>query len=357
MSVSSSPSELQVGLIGYGLAGRYFHAPFITTTPGLKLAAVMTSNGDRQAQARADHPGVEVSSSLDEFWLRPRRLDLAVVATPNVSHVPYARAAIDRGVAVLVDKPLAATSAEARQLVADARNKQVLLTVYQNRRWDGDFQTLRLLIAAGMIGSPVRFESRFERWRPTPKAGWRESGAPADAGGLLVDLGSHLIDQALVLFGPATHVYAELDRRRPNVKVDDDAFVALTHASGVRTHLWMSVMAADSAPRFVARGTKAAYVKYALDGQENVLLAGGRPQGPEWGREPEERWGHLVVEGQSQPVPTENGNYGQLYAELARALRGDGPPPVDPNDSLAVLEIIEAARRSANERVVVELET
>jgi predicted dehydrogenase len=256
---------------------------------------------------------------------------------------------------VLVDKPLAATSAEGRALVEQARRQNVPLTVYQNRRWDGDFQTVKRMAASGDIGAPVRFESRFERWRPTPKAGWRESGAPEDAGGLLVDLGSHLIDQARVLFGPPTHVYAELDRRRTGVKVDDDAFVALTHRSGVRSHLWMSVMAADRAPRFLLRGTKAAYVKYGLDGQEDLLLAGGRPQGPDWGAEPEDRWGHLVVDGHAQAVPSDNGAYQQLYVELARAVRGEGPLPVDPDDSVAVLEIIEAARRSADQGVVVNL--
>jgi predicted dehydrogenase len=224
--------------------------------------------------------------------------------------------------------------------------------VYQNRRWDGDFQTLRQLLASGSLGEPLRFESRFERWRPEPKPGWRESGAPEDAGGLLMDLGSHLIDQARVLFGPPVEIYAEIDRRRRGVEVDDDSFVALRHASGVRSHLWMSVMAADAAPRFLLRGTRAAYVKYGLDGQEDVLRTGARP-GPDWGREPEERWGRVTVAGTTRPIPSLPGAYQQFYVRMVAALRGQGPVPVDPEDSAAVLEIIEAARRSAEEHTVV----
>jgi predicted dehydrogenase len=346
---TSHPPPFRVGLIGYGLAGRYFHAPFIGSTPGLTLAAIVTSDPGRQAQARGDFPDAAICAAAGDLWQRRDILDLVVVASPNVAHVPLATAAIDLGLPVVVDKPLAATSREARQLVTHARASGVPLTVYQNRRWDGDFQTLRRLIAGGELGEPLRFESRFERWRPEPKPGWRESSAPEDAGGLLMDLGSHLIDQARVLFGPPTHIYAEIDRRRPGVAVDDDSFVALTHASGVRSHLWMSVMAADAAPRFLMRGTRAAYVKYGLDGQEDVLRTGARP-GPDWGLEPEERWGRVMVAGTTRAIPSLPGAYPQFYVQMAAALRGEGPVPVDPDDAVAVLEIIEAARRSAAAR-------
>jgi scyllo-inositol 2-dehydrogenase (NADP+) len=356
MSDNVSTRELQVGLIGYGLAGTIFHSPFIVATPGLKLAAIVSNNPERQQQARADHPDVEICKTVDQLWERRASLDLVVVATPNVTHVPFASAAIENGLNVLVDKPLAATSADARHLVEQATTRGVLLTVYQNRRWDGDFQTLRRLVADGDLGQPVRFESRFERWRPQPKGGWREKGAPAEGGGLLMDLGSHLIDQAVLLFGAPTHVYGELDRRRPHVEVDDDAFVALTHVSGVRSHLWMSVMAADAAPRFNLRGTRAAYVKYGLDGQEDALLAGRRPAGdPLWGAEPERAWGRVVVDGSERRVPADAGAYQRLYADLERALRGRGPVPVDPNDAVRVLEIIEAARHSALEHRVIAM--
>jgi predicted dehydrogenase len=353
MMQDSSRPPLNVGLIGYGLAGASFHSPFIVTTPGMRLAAVVTASPQRQEQVRREHPNAEILSSVDELWAMAADLGLVVVASPNVSHVALATAAIRAGIPVLVDKPIAARSDQARALVREARDRGVLLTVYQNRRWDGDVQTLRQLLSSGELGEPLRFESRFERWRPEPKPGWRESGAAEDAGGLLVDLGSHLIDQALLLFGPVTHVYAELDRRRPGVEVDDDAFVALAHASGVRSHLWMSVMAADQAPRLRVRGTRAAYVKFGLDAQEDALRAGGRPNQPGWGQEPEERWGRIEGPTGARIVPTVPGSYQQFYRQLEAALRGTGPVPVDPQDSIRVLELIEAARTSAIERRVV----
>ncbi|HEX8244263.1 MAG TPA: Gfo/Idh/MocA family oxidoreductase [Longimicrobium sp.] len=355
-ATSTSGSELQVGLIGYGLAGSAFHAPLITTTPGLRLAAVVTANAERALQARRDHPGVEVVDSTERLWERADGLDLVVVASPNRTHVPLARAAIEAGLAVVVDKPLAASAAEARALVDEARARGVLLTVFQNRRWDGDFLTLRRLLAEGALGDVHRFESRFERWRPTPKQGWREKGDPAEAGGVLYDLGSHLVDQALVLFGPATHVYAELDRRRPGVEVDDDAFVALTHASGVRSHLWMSSISADDNGRLRVLGSRAAYVKHHLDVQEAALRAGARPGGPDWGEDPRDHWGRLGSGEAWETVPTERGDYPAFYAAVAAAIRNDTPPPVDPADAVAVLEIIEAARRSSTERSVIALD-
>ncbi len=346
----------RVGLIGYGLAGAVFHAPLIAATPGLRLEIVVTSNPERARQARDEHPGVEVVASADELWARADELDLAVVASPNRTHVPLARAALEAGLAVVVDKPLAASSADARALVDEARARGLLLSVFQNRRWDGDFLTVCRLIAEGALGDVHRFESRFERWRPMPKQGWRERGDREEAGGLLYDLGSHLIDQALVLFGPARHVYAELDRRRPGVQVDDDAFVALTHASGVRSHLWMSAVAADDSMRMRVLGSRAAYVKSELDMQEATLRAGLLPGDPEWGREPPERWGRLGAGSEWTKVETEPGAWPAFYAGIAASLRDGAPPPVDAADSISVLEIIEAAQRSSAEPAVIALE-
>jgi len=342
-----SESPVRVGLIGYGLAGSAFHAPLIATTPGMTLAAVVTSNPERAAQARAEHPGVMVVDSGDRLWERAAELDLVVVASPNRTHVPLGLEALEAGLAVVVDKPLAATSADARRLVDEARRRGLLLSVFQNRRWDGDFLTLRRLLAEGALGTVHRFESRFERWRPAPKSGWRERGDPAEAGGVLFDLGSHLIDQALVLFGPVEHVYAEIDRRRPGVEVDDDAYVALTHASGVRSHLWTSLAAAEQSGRFRVLGSRAAYVKTGLDVQEAALRAGARPGSPDWGIEPPEHWGRLGAGDAWEPVPTERGDYPAFYAGIAAALRDGTPPPVDPADAVAVLEIIEAAREAS----------
>jgi scyllo-inositol 2-dehydrogenase (NADP+) len=227
--------------------------------------------------------------------------------------------------------------------------------VYHQRRWDSDTLTLRRLIAEGALGDVLRFESRFERWRPVLTGGWRESGAPGDAGGLLYDLGSHLVDQALHLFGPVTSVYAELERRRPGIAVDDDVFLALTHASGVRSHLWASALAGQGGPSVRALGTKAAYVKLHPDGQEAALLAGERPDRPDWGAEPPSRWGLLGSGDGASPVWSEPGAYPRYYAGVVASLRQGTPPPVEPDDAVAGLEIIAAAQRSAATHQTVSL--
>ena len=338
---------LRVGLLGYGLAGSVFHAPLIEATPDLELAAVVTRDPERRAKLRARHPRATALDDPDELHARASDLDLAVVATPNRSHVALARAALQAGLPVVVDKPIAPASAVARELAAEARTRGLLLTVFQNRRWDGDFLTLRRLLDEGTLGAVHRFESRFERWVPVPKVGWRERAEPEEAGGVLFDLGAHLVDQALQLFGPVAAVYAELGARRPGAAVDDDAFVALRHASGVRSHLWMSKVAAQHGPRFRVLGDRAAFTKFGLDPQEPALAAGGVPGSPGWGEEPPELWGRLGVEGATREVRSEAGCYQRFYAGVAAALRGDAPLPVDPQDAIAALEIIEAARRSA----------
>ncbi|MEU0284792.1 Gfo/Idh/MocA family oxidoreductase [Streptomyces sp. NPDC006147] len=355
-------TPLRVGLVGYGLAGSVFHAPLITATQGLALDTVVTSNPERQAQARAAFPDVTVAASADELWARAGELDLIVVASPNRTHVPIATAALEAGLPVVVDKPVAGTAAEARTLAALAEKRGLLLSVFQNRRWDNDFLTLRGLIADGELGEVYRFESRFERWRPQLKGGWRESGDPAEVGGLLYDLGSHVVDQALVLFGPVTSVYAETDVRREGARTDDDTFLALTHESGVRSHLYVSATTAQLGPRFRVLGSKAGYVKHGLDPQEAALRDGLRPgaDDTEWGAEPEELWGRVgagesPVTGGGSPVRTLPGDYPAYYAAVARALLADGPNPVTAMEAAAALDVLEAARRSAAEKVTVTL--
>jgi predicted dehydrogenase len=345
----------RVALIGYGLAGEAFHAPLIAADPGLELAAVVTRDPQRRAAAAARHPGAELLERADEIWARAGDFDLAVVASPNATHVPLARAALDAGLSVVVDKPLAATAAEAGELAAHAQARGRLLIPFHNRRWDGDFRTLRRLVAEGALGEVARFESRFERWRPEVVADrWRESAAPQDAGGLLYDLGVHLIDQALVLFGPADRVYAELDQRRAGAHVDDDAFVAITHRSGVRSHLWASVIAGEVGPRLRTLGTAAAYVKHGLDVQEAQLRAGLTPHDPGFGVEEAAAHGALHAGDETQPVATEPGCYQDFYAGVVGALDG-GAPPVDPQDAVAALRVIDAARASAADGRVVTL--
>ncbi len=319
----------------------------------MDLTAIVTSDPGRQEEARGAHPGASLFATTAQLWDYSSNLDLIVVATPNRTHVSLALAGLSAGLHVVVDKPLAPTAAEGRHLIDEARRLGRMLTVFQNRRWDGDFLTIRRLLSEDALGMPFRFESRFERWRPVPKPGWREQGAPEEAGGLLYDLGSHLIDQALVLFGPATHVYAELDQRRPSVEVDDDAFVALTHASGVRSHLFMSAVAAQPGPRFRVLGSRAAYVKYGLDVQEAALRGNRRLDPTGFGEDPRDAWGHLGYGDETQPIPTEVGGYQRFYEGVVTTLRSASPPPVDPADAVAVLQIIEAARHSAAEGRVI----
>jgi predicted dehydrogenase len=334
----------RVALIGYGLAGAAFHAPLIATVPGLELAAVVTRDPERREAVARAHPGAALLDSPDAVW--DGGFDLVVVAAPNRAHVPLARAAIAAGVPVVVDKPLAATAAEASALVDEARAAGVMLTVFQNRRWDGDFLTARRLIEGGELGTVLRWESRFERWRPEIKEGWRELADPSEAGGVLYDLGSHLVDQALVLFGPAREVYSEVDVRRAGAQVDDDAFVALEHESGVGSHLWMSAVGADLGPRLRVLGDRASYVKHGLDVQEDALRAGRRPDEQGWGEEPEESWGRVGAGDDFRAVRTEPGAYVRFYEGVARTLHDGAPPPVDPEDAVRVLAVLGEARLS-----------
>ncbi|MFE3162738.1 Gfo/Idh/MocA family oxidoreductase [Streptomyces sp. NPDC059224] len=355
----TAATPLRVGLVGYGLAGSVFHAPLIAATEGLALDTVVTSNPERQAQAKAEFPEVRTVAAPDELFDRADGLDLVVIASPNKTHVPLATTALKAGLPVVVDKPVAGTAAEARELAALAEERGLLLSVFQNRRWDNDFLTLRKLLADGELGDPWRFESRFERWRPQPKGGWRESGDPAEIGGLLYDLGSHVVDQALVLFGPATEVYAESVIRRAGAETDDDTFIAVTHASGVRSHLYASATAAQLGPRFRVLGSKAGYVKYGLDPQEAALREGERP-GAGWGVEPESLYGRIgagesPVTGGGRAVTTLPGDYPAYYAAVARAVRGEGPNPVTALEAAAALDVLEAARRSARDKVTVTL--
>jgi len=352
--MSTDRTPLRVGLLGYGLAGRVFHAPLIAATEGLRLAAVVTTNPDRRAQVLRDHPSTKLFDRSDQL-VGSGEVDVIVVATPNRSHVAMARLAVQAGLPVVVDKPLAATSADARGVVEEARRKGVPLTVFQNRRWDGDLLTVRRLMDEGVLGTVLRFESRFERWRPEIRQRWREEAAPEEAGGTLYDLGAHLVDQAVQLFGPVDSVYAEIDFRRAGTAVDDDDFVALTHASGTRSHLWMNTLAAQFGPRLRVLGDQAGYTKYGLDGQEAALHAGQRPGDEGWGEDPPAQWGLVGTEGDLREIRTEPGRYQAFYAGLVAALQEGAPLPVDPAESVAVLEILEAARRSAAGREIVQV--
>jgi predicted dehydrogenase len=346
-------SAVRAAVVGYGLAGRVFHAPLLSAAAGVELAAVVTRDTQRQAQVRHDHAGAAVVPSVDELFADPASFDLLVVAAPNDAHAPLALEAIRLGKAVVVDKPLALTAAEADRVADAARARGTVLTVFQNRRWDSDQLTLRRLMSQGSLGEVLRYESRFERWRPEPRPGsWRETLPAERGGGLLLDLGSHLVDQALHLFGPASRVYAEVDERRG--AADDDVFVAIEHVAGVRSHLWAGALAGAPGPRLRVLGSAGAFVVDRLDGQEDVLRetgrlpAGGLPVG-------EDDWGRLARGDVWQPVPSEPGRWDVFYPAVAAAVRGDGPVPVEPDDAVRALTVIEAARQSASTRAVVEL--
>lgn len=356
----TSTPPLRVGIIGYGLAGTVFHAPLIASTPGMRVAAIVTSDPTRQARARADFPDAAVHATSEALLAEPDALDLVVVATPNRAHVPLALAALEAGLPVVVDKPAASSSAEAERLIAAARERGRVLSVFQNRRWDSDFLTARRLIASGALGVMVRLESRFERYRPTvrPEA-WREHGDPAEAGGLLFDLGAHLVDQACQLFGRPVTVYAESDTRRAGAMVDDDTFIALRFAGGQVAHLWASVIPRRPGPRLRVVGMRGVFETAHLDPQEDAMSHGMRPGDPGWGMPPREQWGRLTsdldgvpIEATVEPVA---GSYETFYAGMREAIRTGAPVPVDPADSLLGLRVIEAARESARAGRVVAL--
>jgi predicted dehydrogenase len=315
---------LRTGIAGYGLAGSVFHAPLIAAVDGLELARVMTRSPERAAQARAAHAGVEVVESLEELL---DDLDVLVVASPNSSHAEIALAGLDRGLHVVIDKPLAVTSADARRVVEAGGDR---VTVFHNRRWDGDFLTVKRLVDSGALGKVTRFESRFERFRPQIKEGWREGGDPAAGGGVLLDLGPHLVDQAIQLFGPPESVYGEVRVRRDGASVDDDAFIALTHAGGEISHLWMSAIAPLHGQRFSVSGMERGFAVNGLDPQEDQLRDGMKPGDSGFG----------------EKKGLERGNYVAFYEGVRDWARGDAPAPVEPWDGVRVLEVLEQARGS-----------
>jgi scyllo-inositol 2-dehydrogenase (NADP+) len=346
----------RVGLVGYGLGGSTFHAPLISATPGLELTAIATSDPGRVQAATARYPQARIVPAADQLFTMAPPLDLVVVSTPHHTHAPLAKAALAAGCHVVIDKPFAVTADEARELAALAARHGRLAIPFQNRRWDADVLTLQRLLREGALGTVHRFESRYERWRPTPKPRWTADGADARGEGLLLDLMVHLVDQALVLFGPARDVYAEFDRRHPQVQVVDDVFVALTHANGVRSHLFCSATVGIGGPRFTVLGSAGTFVKHGMDPQEDALLAGATPGGAGWGREAETSWGRLGAADTVRTVESEPGDYPRFYAGVAHALATGTAPPVTAAEAVAMMDVLEAARVSARERRVVAIQ-
>lgn len=339
-------------MAGFGLSGSVFHAPLLAANPAYSLEVISTSDAGRQAAASARYPGARIVDTPAGILEFAGELDLLVLGTPPATHYPLAKAALEAGLDVVVDKPFTVRSAEGEELIRLAERLGRVLTVFQNRRWDGDYLTVRGLLDSGALGAVARFESRFERWSPTVAKVWKADATADDGGGVLFDLGTHLLDQAVQLFGPATVTHAELAARRAGEKTDDDVFLALRHESGVTSHLWMNMLCAQQGPRFRLLGSDGAFTKHGIDPQEPFIVAGGSPLDADYGIEAREWAGLLGKDGNLDRLPTERGAYPEFYRILAAKISGGGagsslPVPVDPAGPVEVLRLIEQARALA----------
>lgn len=337
--------NIRVGLIGYGYASKTFHAPLIAGTPGMTLAAVSSSDASK---VHADWPNVTVVSDPKQLFNDPS-LDLIVIPTPNDTHFPLARAAMEAGKHVVVDKPFTVTLSQARELEAMAKSRGLVLSVFHNRRWDSDFLTLKGLIAEGKLGEVSYFESHFDRYRPQVRNRWREQAGPGS--GIWYDLGPHLIDQALVLFGVPVSITVDMAQLRPDAQTTDYFHAVLTYPQR-RVVLHSTMLAAAESARYIVHGTRGSYVKFGLDPQEDRLKAGERPPQEDWGYDMRDGVLTLAVgdELDAQTLLTVPGNYPAYYAAIRDALNGQGENPVPASQAIRVMELIELGIESAKHR-------
>jgi len=345
---------IDVGLIGFGFAGKTFHAPVISAVEGLCLAAILQRHGTEAQQA---YPAARTVRTLDDL-LAIDSIRLVVIATPNTTHFDLAKRCLLAGRDVVIDKPFATTYAEAAELVELAKQQQRLLSVYQNRRWDGDFLTIRSLLEDGKLGRVVLFESHFDRFRPQLKANaWREQPEPGS--GVLFDLGPHLIDQAMLLFGTPEALIADVRIERDGASIDD-GFDVVLHYPRMRALLRAGVLVSTPTPRFAVQGTQGGYLKYGLDPQEDALKRGETPSGEFWGFEAPERWGTLLTaQGDSfvrEQLPTKPGDYRQYYANIRDAILGEAELAVTPQQALNVMRALELAKDSSRKRCALSWE-
>ena len=337
---------IEVGLIGYGLAGRAFHAPVIRAVPRMHLAAIFERTGNEAAEK---YPDVRTVRSLDEL-LGIREIRLVVIATPNDTHYSLARQCLAAGRDVVVDKPFTTTLDEARSLVELAEKAGRLITVYQNRRYDGDFQAIRKLVADGTLGRIVRFETNYDRYRPQLKPGaWRETSRAGS--GILFDIAPHLIDHALVLFGLPEAETADIRIEREQALADDAFDIMFHYPRSMRAVLRSSILAVAPRPRFVLHGTQGSLVKQMFDPQENNLRHGNIPSNGPWGAEPGENWGVLTVPEGNQfverRIPSAGCDYRDYYANVRDHLLGKAPLAVTPAWAINVMRLLEMARESS----------
>jgi predicted dehydrogenase len=330
---------MRAGIAGYGLAGRVFHAPLLKGC-GYEVASILTSNPERVSQAKSDFPLAQIFDDLDTFL--DSGLDVVVIASSNIAHLPQTRAALERQIPTVVDKPMGRTVAEVKEMIELSEKNKTLLTTFFNRRWDSDSLTIKKLLATGEIGTPFRFDGRFERFRPERNlASWRENLPAEEGGGLLLDLQSHLISTALDYFGPADVVTASVRSIRGGA--DDDVTVVLRHESGVDSYLAASAVSGAPGPRVRLLGSKGALVINELDPQEDALRAGKIPMGGAWSA-PMTNMAEIHKGGEVLPVDSVSGNYAAFYTLVKAAIETGSAAPVSLADALRVAEIIEEAR-------------
>jgi scyllo-inositol 2-dehydrogenase (NADP+) len=342
--------KISVGVLGFGLAGATFHCPLIRAESRFKLRAIASS---RRGDVSRAFPDVVIHASSESLIADPD-LDLVVVATPDGTHAALARAALLAGKHVVVDKPIAASSSEAIELLALAREYRRVLTVFHNRRWDGDFKTVAGIIQSGCLGEIKLATLSWDRFRPEVNSGWREQST--DPWGALLNLGPHLMDQALLLFGWPTAVTADLTIQRGEGRSPDYFAISMQYGS-LRVLLSVSILVADARPRFAIYGTRGSFVKYGIDPQEDNLRRGVEVGAPDFGADPESLYGLLTTVGTAaKRIRTEDGDWRPFYSQVAAAIADGAPPPVDPADARDGLELIEIARRSAEEKRTISVE-
>jgi scyllo-inositol 2-dehydrogenase (NADP+) len=332
-------SVIRVGLVGFGSVGEKFHAPLISVCPMLQLTAVVERNSTRSQEK---YPEVEVFKSLEKL-LEADAADLLVIVTPNEFHYSQAKMALEAGKHVVVDKPVTVHSHEAETLHGLAREKGLILSVFQNRRLDGDIRTVQKLLQEGTLGRIVHFESHFDRFRPDLANNWREKEVPGN--GITYDLGTHLIDQAVLLFGKPEAVQATILKQRQHA-VADDFFDITLHYPGIHCRLTASCMSNVPMMKFLVLGEKGSYIKYGLDVQEKALKEERIPEGPNWGMETAEAWGQLHLAHAHLSYPTERGDYRIFYQNIADVIHGKASLLVRMEEAILVLQIIEASFES-----------
>jgi scyllo-inositol 2-dehydrogenase (NADP+) len=340
---------IRAAVIGFGNGGRTFHTAFISAVPGFELAAIVQRKGDEAAQA---YPNATIYRSVEEMLADPG-IQLVSATTSNQTHFELGRQCLLAGKHTVIDKPFAVSSTEAAELIAIARERKLVLSAFQNRRWDGDFKTVQNILKSGVLGRLVVFESHYDRFRQELRLGtWKESGLYG--GGQLYDLGTHIIDQALYLFGAPETITASVRTDRDGA-LNDDAFDIHLHCIGETEKnltVWLrsTMTAAIAGPRFTLHGTKGSFVKFGIDPQEDAIKAGGIIGSPGWGAEPESDWGLLKLDdGSEKRIPTEPGDYRDYYANVRDAILGKAPIAVPGADAWRTARIIELARQSSEE--------